>query len=52
MADYHDPIYDSQWEGGARWMNAETLAAAMKPTLVPQQAVSFGPGTHPALAAT
>jgi len=49
---YHDPIYDSQWEGGARWMSAETLAAAMKPTLVPQQAVSFGPGTHPALAAT
>jgi len=46
---YHDPIYDSQWEGGARWMSAETLAAAMKPTLVPQQAVSFGPGSHASL---
>ena len=41
---YHDPIYESPWEGGAKWMTADTLAAAMKPTLVPQQAVSFAPG--------
>jgi len=41
---YHDPIYESPWEGGARWMSSETLAAAMRPTLVPQQAVSFGAG--------
>jgi len=49
---YHDPIYDSAWEGAGRWMSAETLAAAMRPTLVPQQAVSFGPGTHAALPAS
>jgi len=46
---YHDPIYDSPWEGAGRWMSADTLAAAMRPTMVPQQAVSFAPGTHAAL---
>jgi Peptidase_C39 like family len=46
---YHDPIYESPWEGGARWMSAETLAAAMRPTLVPQQAVSFASGRFAAL---
>ena len=48
---YHDPIYDSPFEGAARWMSSEQLAAAMKPTLVPQQAVAFAPGSHPRLAA-
>ena len=47
---YHDPIYDSPFEGAARWMSSEQLAAAMKPTLVPQQAVAFAPGTHSTLA--
>jgi len=49
---YHDPIYESPWEGGAKWMSAETLAAAMRPTLVPQQAVSFGAGRLAALPTT
>ncbi len=47
---YHDPIYDSPWEGAGRWMTADQLAAAMRPTLVPQQAVAFAPGSHAALA--
>src|SRR5207249_7100052 len=47
---YHDPIYDSPFEGAARWMSSEQLAAAMKPTLVPQQAVAFAPGARSALA--
>jgi hypothetical protein len=46
---YHDPIYDSPLEGAARWMTSEQLATAMKPTLVPQQAVAFAPGSHVAL---
>jgi hypothetical protein len=48
---YHDPIYESPWEGGAKWMSDETLAAAMRPTLVPQQAVSFGSGRFAVLPA-
>jgi Peptidase_C39 like family len=46
---YHDPIFESPWEGAARWMSADQLAAAMKPTLVPQQAVAFGAGSRTAL---
>ena len=46
---YHDPAFESPWEGAARWIDAPWLEEAMRPTFPRQQAVAFGPGRHSAL---
>jgi hypothetical protein len=38
---YNDPIYSGAAEGFSRFMTDEQLAAAMRPTLEPRQAVAF-----------
>jgi len=46
---YHDPAFESPWEGAARWIDASRLDEAMRPTFPRQQAVAFDPGRHAAL---
>jgi hypothetical protein len=47
---YHDPAYESPWEGAARWIDASQLRAAMAVSYPNQQAVSFDSGPHQPLA--
>ena len=49
---YHDPSYEAPSEGSARWIGAPQLNTAMRASIVPGQAVSFGPGQREALAAS
>ncbi len=43
---YHDPSFASPKDGEARWIDAAQLSAAMRASIVPNQAVAFGPGQH------
>lgn len=46
---YHDPAFESPWEGAGRWIDATRLDEAMRPTFPRQQAVAFDAGRHAAL---
>lgn len=43
---YHDPSFDTARQGAALWMSARQLETAMYASIVPGQAVAFGPGRN------